>query len=818
MRVQSPGSGVQVTLTVLVLWGLAVAQPLFDILGKNAEFLVAHQLGAAELILLAVGLSLLLPIVLLAVITLANGLNRHLGRWVLLALVAILSAAIVLPILNRVLPAGGWSLVLVAAAIGALLAAAFERVAGYRTFLMVLSPAIAIFPLIFLFASQARSLLSRPPAEGPDLERLKSTNPVIVLVFDEFPSPSLLGLDGEIDGDRLPNLATLAESSHWFPSAATAAQDTTYSVPAIVTGLFPRRKSLPIYEDYPESLFSLFGAGGYDVHAIESQTQLCPQSICSESQLEVAFADKARSLSSDVAVLYLHLLLPQKLASRLPPVTGSWKDFGGLKSASAKEAGNGDAHLRAERNDAAWLFEEFIGWLASGSESTLYFAHLNLPHLPWKYLPSGLLYETSGTSLFPHGLTNNRWTGTEWETVQALQRHLLQVQFADLMIGRMVEALEARGLLDSSLIVLVADHGASFRRGDLRREITDTNFAEIIGVPLLIKLPGQVRGVVSDRLVQTVDIVPTIAAALQIELPWEVDGRVVTNSDSPDRDRVVTYLTNKKEFGERLEVPGEQLRAGRDVVVHEWSAHFHDGDLFEVGPHAELIGRGIDSLPFDPDCQFEVRLDQPWLYDDVDPEKGFVPAHVQGQVDGVGKENSLAIAINGTVRASTETYPDADGKERFSAMVPEDALQRGVNRIEVLEVRQEVDDRHLEFCGSVLHSAPTYELDSDRHLVKSTDGRVFKEIDRKKPGRWKIQSHPMSTRISGWVKVSETPEAVVVFVGGNFVGLAELSSPREGHRRTSFSLRVSDSLVKDHTDIEVFALSRGNAIRVTAPP
>lgn len=383
------------------------------------------------------------------------------------------------------------------------------------------------------------------------------------------------------------------------------------------------------------------------------------------------------------------------------------------------------------------------------------------------------------------------------------------------MIGRMVEALEARGLFDDSLIVLVADHGASFRRGDSRREITDTNFAEIIGVPVLVKLPGQVHGVVSDRLVQTVDIVPTIAAALQIELPWEVDGRVVTDPDSPDRDRVVTYLTNKNEFGERLEVPGEQFRAGRDVVVAEWSANFHDGDLFQVGPHPELIGRGIDSLPFDPDCQFEVRLDQPWLYDEVDPDKGFVPAHVQGQVEGVRQENSLAIAINNTVRASTETYPDADGKVRFSAMVPEDALRRGVNRIEVLEVRQ-AEDQHLDFCSSVLRSASTFELDSDQHLVKSTDGRVFREIDRKQPGRWKIQSRPLSTRISGWVKVNDTPEAVVVFVGGNFVGLAELSSPREGRRRTSFSLRVSDSLVHDHTDIEVFALSRGNAFRVAA--
>jgi hypothetical protein len=107
-------------------------------------------------------------------------------------------------------------------------------------------------------------------------------------------------------------------------------------------------------------------------------------------------------------------------------------------------------------------------------------------------------------------------------------------------------------------------------------------------------------------------------------------------------------------------------------------------------------------------------------------------------------------------------------------------------------------------------------LDSAQGIVKSKDGRVFTQVDRRIPGRWTIRSHPLSTKISGWLKVNESPEAVVVFVGGSYVGSAEISSPVEGRKRTGFSLRVSDSLVEEQKEIEIFAILGEAAIRVAA--
>ena len=47
---------------------------------------------------------------------------------------------------------------------------------------------------------------------------------------------------------------------------------------------------------------------------------------------------------------------------------------------------------------------------------------------------------------------------------QSYQRHLLQVMFVDRLVGELIRQLQQENLYDSTLLVLTADHGASFRR------------------------------------------------------------------------------------------------------------------------------------------------------------------------------------------------------------------------------------------------------------------------------------------------------------------------------------------------------------------
>ena len=97
-------------------------------------------------------------------------------------------------------------------------------------------------------------------------------------------------------------------------------------------------------------------------------------------------------------------------------------------------------------------------------------------------------------------------------------RYRLQVGFVDRFVGRLLDRLVETNVLDKCLLIVTADHGVSFRPGHSRRVPDADNLADIASVPLFIKLPGQKRGRIDDRNVESVDIFPTIAESLGIEL------------------------------------------------------------------------------------------------------------------------------------------------------------------------------------------------------------------------------------------------------------------------------------------------------------
>ena len=115
--------------------------------------------------------------------------------------------------------------------------------------------------------------------------------------------------------------------------------------------------------------------------------------------------------------------------------------------------------------------------------------------------------------------------GDEVTAHRALQRHMLQTGLVDLEIGRLMRRLQEVDLFDPAVIVITGDHGISFTFGDQRRTLTDSNRADILSIPLFIKQPNQNAGRISDLPVETIDILPSIAASLKISVPWKVDGQ-----------------------------------------------------------------------------------------------------------------------------------------------------------------------------------------------------------------------------------------------------------------------------------------------------
>ena len=81
----------------------------------------------------------------------------------------------------------------------------------------------------------------------------------------------------------------------------------------------------------------------------------------------------------------------------------------------------------------------------------LHYLHLLLPHRPWRALPSGLRYPEPPRTL---GLATNgvSWGDEAAWTRLALERHRLQLAWADRLLGEVLTTLRATGLYQRALV------------------------------------------------------------------------------------------------------------------------------------------------------------------------------------------------------------------------------------------------------------------------------------------------------------------------------------------------------------------------------
>ena len=85
--------------------------------------------------------------------------------------------------------------------------------------------------------------------------------PVVLVVFDAFPSVSLLDSHGRIDRSRYPTFARLADGSTWFPYSTTTVDETGRAFRSLLTGRTQWRFAKPTYAEHPKNLFTALGRG-----------------------------------------------------------------------------------------------------------------------------------------------------------------------------------------------------------------------------------------------------------------------------------------------------------------------------------------------------------------------------------------------------------------------------------------------------------------------------------------------------------------------------------------------------------------------------
>jgi len=692
---------------LLVLCGFAVAQPLFDLLSRYPEFFVARKSEPIDLILLALTLSLGVPGLLVSVVGLGRLLSPKTGCLAHLGVLTILLFTIALQMLKRLteIPVGVTLFLSLAAAVTICLT--YARFRSARTYLTILLPTTLLFPAMFFFDSRISQIVTNNAVEVQWVD-VDSTTPVVLVVLDELPLTSLLNAERQIDPVQYPNFADLAKQSHWFRNATSVSDSTLLSIPAILTGRYPKLgpPSLPTASNYPQTLFTLLGSS-YHLEVFEDMTRLFTGTVTRESWLQ-----RIGNLVSDLSVVYFHVLLPEDLTKDLPQVTRTWKNFSGQDLSPAENRVPKVKTIKdfqSSAADRAGQFEEFIDSIHSQETPTLYFLHSGLPHLPWTYLPNGQQYALRGASV--RGVANSRtddgtypkWLEDEWLVKQGYQRHLLQTAFVDRLLGKLLSKLKEVDLFDRSLVVVTADHGVSFRPGDFIRRASKTNHPDIMSVPMLVKTPFQREGVTSDRNVETIDILPTIADVLDVVPPWPLDGSSVLEESRPERTTKTVFAGSRKRykfdgsFEIRFKNLSEKLRLFGSGT---------ESNLYAIGPFSNLIGRRVSEIGVAGSTQQRVELDGVQFFEDVRLDSRFLLTNITGLFTSpVSAPHVLAVSVNGVVQAVTQTSPLLHEGRDFAALVARKAFRPGRNTVELFSVVELGGRTSLRRCRSETHSS-----------------------------------------------------------------------------------------------------------------
>ena len=130
---------------------------------------------------------------------------------------------------------------------------------------------------------------------------------------------------------------------------------------------------------------------------------------------------------------------------------------------------------------------------------------------------------------------------TDEQTRHLIHGYHAATSYMDAQLGKVLDALDANGLAQNTIIVLWGDHG--WHLGDHGMWCKHTNYEQAAHIPLIVVAPGIGGGQRTQALVESCDIYPTLAELTNLPAPQQGDGHsfasVLKNPASRVRDHAI---------------------------------------------------------------------------------------------------------------------------------------------------------------------------------------------------------------------------------------------------------------------------------------
>lgn len=682
------------TLHLFSLCGIAFAQPMLDRLQHNPGYLAQERLTPADITAVTAAVLLLPPLMLWAL----TGIARLFGTaWrsrahqgVVLALLWVWLVSLGTKVSEdldlRMYGVPGILVVLVAGGAAAGLWWSYHRRGWVYQAASLVALGLLVYPTVFFSSRQISAICF--PAQPITVQReVARPVPVVMIVFDGLSGMALLDETHQIDAARYPNFARLAAKGTWYRNATTVHYRTDNALPALLTGRIPPGHLLPFISEYPDNLFALLHqANCYEMTIFEPYTRLCPNEL-RDLPPSRSSGQRITETLRTLACVYLEISFPHDVLLYRPRIPREWLRVPDVDRATRDVrtglviyGWDGDRHEQVEH---------FLRCLEPASRPTFRFLHVALPHHPWMYFPSG---RRSAFSLsfynFPlgaHGKVGEDWSSDELVVNAGWQRYLLQVQYVDRCLGRVLDRLEETGMWDDVLLVVTADHGEAFLPGRSRRDPVRETLPAILPIPLLIKYPGQQEGRIDDRNVETIDVLPTLAEVLGMDLPGPVDGGSLLDPQAPTRPRKTLILPQ----GMLVLDPDFPEKYSYVERLHRTFGSGRSGDrLRSFSLHPEWLGRPLSEFYLGPESAVALVVDEgsDWVAPD-NPE--VVPCRLEGRVlhpEQVTSPLTLVLAVNGRIAHISRTLTDPELTDRWFLYADEETYHPGRNEVRIFEL------------------------------------------------------------------------------------------------------------------------------------
>ncbi|MBQ37861.1 MAG: hypothetical protein CME04_15855 [Gemmatimonadaceae bacterium] len=191
------------------------------------------------------------------------------------------------------------------------------------------------------------------------------------------------------------------------------------------------------------------------------------------------------------------------------------------------------------------VVDDCLEFMAQSDRDRPFFAYAGFraPHPPWCAPPRfHEMYDPDDIGELPNYLVDFRdkprrviervnyyelWNLPEEMIRKSIAAYFGFVSYTDTCVGRLVDAIDAAGLRDDTLIVYASDHGEMLYKNGICEK--HTFFEDAVRIPLIFSQPGVVpEGERTEALVSNIDILPTVLRMAGIRLPEIVEGKDLT--------------------------------------------------------------------------------------------------------------------------------------------------------------------------------------------------------------------------------------------------------------------------------------------------